>query len=98
MTVLDGAVSDEWGGEQPNVIPSVAGCWWYFRDPTAEGARTLFGRRGVRGRVDGHRSPTTADVLRLYSVQRAGPVEGHVRPSTTSRDVVGVRWGRGARL
>lgn len=32
------------GGEQPNVIPSVAGCWWYFRDPTAEGARTLFER------------------------------------------------------
>src|SRR5262249_41473650 len=24
------------GGEQPNVIPSVAVCWWYFRDPTAE--------------------------------------------------------------
>ena len=32
------------GGEQPNVIPSLAGCWWYFRDPTAEGARTLFER------------------------------------------------------
>lgn len=32
------------GGEQPNVIPSVAACWWYFRDPTAEGARILFER------------------------------------------------------
>jgi len=32
------------GGEQPNVIPALAGCWWYFRDPTAEGARTLFER------------------------------------------------------
>jgi aminobenzoyl-glutamate utilization protein B len=32
------------GGEQPNVIPSKAACWWYFRDPTAEGARVLFER------------------------------------------------------
>jgi len=32
------------GGEQPNVIPSIAACWWYFRDPTAEGARALFER------------------------------------------------------
>ena len=32
------------GGEQPNVIPSRAACWWYFRDPTAEGARGLFER------------------------------------------------------
>lgn len=32
------------GGEQPNVIPALASCWWYFRDPTAEGARILFER------------------------------------------------------
>jgi len=32
------------GGEQPNVIPAVAACWWYFRDATAEGARRLFER------------------------------------------------------
>jgi aminobenzoyl-glutamate utilization protein B len=32
------------GGAQPNVIPAVAACWWYFRDPTAEGARVLFER------------------------------------------------------
>ena len=32
------------GGEQPNVIPAFAACWWYFRDPTAEGARVLFER------------------------------------------------------
>jgi aminobenzoyl-glutamate utilization protein B len=32
------------GGQQPNVIPAVASCWWYFRDPTAEGARILFER------------------------------------------------------
>lgn len=32
------------GGQQPNVIPAVASCWWYFRDPTAEGARVLFER------------------------------------------------------
>lgn len=32
------------GGEQPNVIPAIAACWWYFRDPTAEGARLLFDR------------------------------------------------------
>lgn len=32
------------GGEQPNVIPSLASVWWYFRDPTAEGAGALFDR------------------------------------------------------
>ena len=32
------------GGEQPNVIPALASAWWYFRDPTAEGARVLFER------------------------------------------------------
>ncbi len=30
------------GGKQPNVIPSETAVWWYFRDPTAEGARVLF--------------------------------------------------------
>ncbi|MCW5771249.1 MAG: amidohydrolase [Rhodospirillaceae bacterium] len=30
------------GGEQPNVIPSRTSVWWYFRDPTAEGAGRLF--------------------------------------------------------
>jgi len=30
------------GGEQPNVIPSRTAAWWYFRDPTAAGARRLF--------------------------------------------------------
>lgn len=30
------------GGEQPNVIPSRARVWWYFRDATADGARALF--------------------------------------------------------
>jgi aminobenzoyl-glutamate utilization protein B len=30
------------GGTQPNVIPSEAGIWWYFRDPSAEGAQALF--------------------------------------------------------
>lgn len=30
------------GGEQPNVIPSRASVWWYFRSPLAEGARALF--------------------------------------------------------
>jgi aminobenzoyl-glutamate utilization protein B len=30
------------GGEQPNVIPAKAAIWWYFRDPSAEGARKLF--------------------------------------------------------
>jgi aminobenzoyl-glutamate utilization protein B len=30
------------GGLQPNVIPARAGVWWYFRDPTAEGAAKLF--------------------------------------------------------
>ncbi len=32
------------GGEQPNVIPSRAQAWWYFRDPSAEGAARLFER------------------------------------------------------
>lgn len=30
------------GGDQPNVVPRKAAIWWYFRDYTAEGARTLF--------------------------------------------------------
>lgn len=30
------------GGKQPNVIPAETAVWWYFRDPTAEGARALF--------------------------------------------------------
>ncbi|MFM1814866.1 MAG: hypothetical protein RLZ98_1561 [Pseudomonadota bacterium] len=30
------------GGLQPNVIPKRATIWWYFRDPTAEGAQRLF--------------------------------------------------------
>jgi aminobenzoyl-glutamate utilization protein B len=30
------------GGLQPNVIPSLTSVWWYFRHPTADGARTLF--------------------------------------------------------
>lgn len=30
------------GGDQPNVIPARASVWWYFRDPSAAGVRTLF--------------------------------------------------------
>ena len=30
------------GGLQPNVIPKRATIWWYFRDPSAEGAQKLF--------------------------------------------------------
>ena len=30
------------GGTQPNVIPSEAAIWWYFRDPSAAGAQALF--------------------------------------------------------
>ena len=30
------------GGDQPNVIPRTRRIWWYFRDPTAEGALKLF--------------------------------------------------------
>ena len=30
------------GGDQPNVIPSRAAIWWFFRDTTAEGAQKLF--------------------------------------------------------
>ena len=30
------------GGTQPNVIPSRAAIWWFFRDQTAEGAKELF--------------------------------------------------------
>jgi aminobenzoyl-glutamate utilization protein B len=30
------------GGDQPNVIPSRAAVWWYFRGPTADIARRLF--------------------------------------------------------
>lgn len=30
------------GGDQPNVIPNTAAVWWFFREATAEKARTLF--------------------------------------------------------
>ena len=30
------------GGDQPNVIPARAAIWWFFRDPTAEGAQALY--------------------------------------------------------
>ncbi len=30
------------GGDQPNVIPNTATIWWFFREATAEKARTLF--------------------------------------------------------
>lgn len=30
------------GGIQPNVIPARAAIWWFFRDPSAEGAQALF--------------------------------------------------------
>lgn len=32
------------GGEQPNVIPNRAVAWWCFRDPSANGVRTMFER------------------------------------------------------
>jgi aminobenzoyl-glutamate utilization protein B len=32
------------GGDQPNVVPRKGSIWWYFRDYTAEGARSLFER------------------------------------------------------
>lgn len=39
------------GGDQPNVIPAKATVWWYFRDPTSDGARKLFeqGKRIAEG-------------------------------------------------
>lgn len=39
------------GGLQPNVIPARGSVWWYFRDPTAEGAAKLFeqGRKIAEG-------------------------------------------------
>ena len=42
------------GGEQPNVIPSKAACWWYFRDPKRRGrARPVSARAEDRaGRRD----------------------------------------------
>ena len=30
------------GGVQPNVIPSRAAIWWFFRNATAEGAKSLY--------------------------------------------------------
>lgn len=34
------AITD--GGVQPNVVARRAAVWWYFRDPSADGARALF--------------------------------------------------------
>lgn len=30
------------GGGQPNIVPDVASVWYYFREPTFDGVRTLF--------------------------------------------------------
>lgn len=50
------------GGEQPNVIPATAAVWWYFRDPTAEGARTLFERAQQIARGAALMTNTTVEV------------------------------------
>lgn len=52
------------GGDQPNVIPAQAAVWWYFRDPTAAGVRTLFAqaKRIAKGAAMMTNTAVTVDV------------------------------------
>lgn len=52
------------GGNQPNVIPAKASVWWYFRHPSAEGARTLFeqAKRIAQGAAMMSNTEVTVDV------------------------------------
>lgn len=56
------------GGDQPNVIPARASIWWYFRDPSAEGARKLFeqGKKVAEGAAA--MTNTTVDVEVISAV------------------------------
>ena len=53
------------GGDQPNVIPRTAACWWFFRDGTAEGAQKLFeqGEKIAQGAALMSNTEVTVDVL-----------------------------------
>lgn len=85
------------GGLQPNVVPKRATIWWYFRDPTAEGADKLFehAKKVAEGaalmtntswehQVLSAVWPTRANRTVAETVQRAIEVVGH--PEWTEAD------------
>jgi aminobenzoyl-glutamate utilization protein B len=53
------------GGDQPNVTPRMAQCWWFFRDQTADGARKLFeqGKKIAEGAALMTNTEVVVDVL-----------------------------------
>ncbi len=53
------------GGHQPNVIPARASIWWFFRDPTAEGALKLFeqGKKVAHGAAAMTNTTVEVDVI-----------------------------------
>ncbi|MGE3244993.1 MAG: amidohydrolase [Beijerinckiaceae bacterium] len=57
------AITD--GGLQPNVVARKAAVWWYFRDPSADGARELFeqAQRCAEGAALMSRTEWRCDVL-----------------------------------
>jgi aminobenzoyl-glutamate utilization protein B len=62
------------GGDQPNVIPRIACVWWFFRDASADGARSLFER--ARKIADGAALMTDTSVA-VDVISAVWPVRGN---------------------
>lgn len=78
------------GGDQPNVIPARASIWWYFRDPTAEGARKLFeqGKKVAEGAAA--MTNTTVEVEVISAVWPVRANQGLAEVLQQNIDLVGM--------
>ena len=78
------------GGDQPNVIPARASIWWYFRDPTAEGARKLFeqGKKVAEGAAA--MTNTTVEVEVISAVWPVLANQGLAEVLQANIDLVGM--------
>jgi aminobenzoyl-glutamate utilization protein B len=78
------------GGDQPNVIPARAGIWWYFRDPTAEGALKLFeqGKKVAHGAAAMTNTSVEVDVISAVWPVRAN--QGLAEVLQRNIDLVGM--------
>lgn len=78
------------GGDQPNVIPARASIWWYFRDPTAEGARKLFeqGKKVAEGAAS--MTNTTVEVEVISAVWPVRANQGLAEVLQRNIDLVGM--------
>jgi aminobenzoyl-glutamate utilization protein B len=80
------------GGDQPNVIPARASIWWYFRDPTAEGARKLFeqGKKVAEGAAA--MTNTTVEVELISAVWPVLANQGLAEVLQANIDLVGMPY------